>query len=118
MALEELAEIIADNTDLVLGESIWLHNVPESAQEGVAVKLIRRLTDFGKIKAHRVAVFVLFRKWDTQKARIAEIEDLMDNLRGKISADWGVSGEIQVNDYGLDDHLRYVSSVVFNIKGG
>jgi hypothetical protein len=118
MDIEEVATIIAEETDLSLGVEIWLHNVPESPQEGIAVKLIRRLTDFGKVRVHRIGVFVLFRTWDTQKLRLSEIENIFDNLRGKTTASWSVSGEIIVNDYGLDDHLRYVSSVMFNIKGG
>lgn len=118
MDISDVAIKIANETDLVLGESIWLHNIPEEAQEGVGVKLVRKIRDFGKVRVHRIAIFLVFRNWSTQNSRVDEITDLMDNFRGLTSSDWCVSGDIQVQDYGIDEHKRYVSAIMFNIKGG
>lgn len=118
MDISEIAIKIAAETDLVLGESIWLHNIPESDQEGVAIKLIRQTKDFGKVNIYQIVIFVVYRNWASQKSYIAQIEDLISNLRGLTSASWSVSGDIQTPYYGIDEHKRYVSAIMFNIKGG
>lgn len=116
MVIADIATFISTELELVLGEDIWLHNIPSGEKEGIAVKMIRRMADFGQFKVTRVAVYVLYRHWSVQDSTFNSIHDLMDNKRGAVNVDWSVSDEIQTNNYGIDEHSRFVTSVAFNVQ--
>lgn len=116
MVISNIATFISTELDLVLGKDIWLHNIPFGENEGIAIKMVRRLADFGHFRVTRVAAYVMYRHWKTQEETFNSIHDLMDDRRGGISVDWSVSDEIQTHNYGIDENNRFVTSVAFNVQ--
>jgi len=117
MAIEsDIARYIADNTSYTLGDSIWLHNVPEGEAEGIAVKFIRELSNYGSFKTSSIAIFTVFKTWATQRSNLETLTSLLESRRGVLNSSWGIASEVTQNNYGLDEYDRYISSVVTTVK--
>lgn len=117
MAIEsDIAKYIADNTSYILGDSIWLHNVPENDNEGISVKFIRELSNFGNLKTSSIAIFTVFKSWSIQRSNLETITSLMESKRGITNSSWGISSEITQDNFGLDEYDRYISSVAITVK--
>ena len=116
MVISDVAIFISTELDLGLGEDIWLHNIPFGENEGIAIKMVRRMADFGHFRVTRVAAYVMYRHWNKQEETFNLIHDLIENRRGAINVDWSVSGVIQTHNYGIDENNRFVTSVAFNVQ--
>jgi len=114
--LKTIAQYLADNTSLELGTSIWLHNIPESDIEGCVVKRIKLLQNFGTLQKTRFAIFFFHKSWTSQENLITTVSNLFVNLYGLTDASWSISGEVETQDYGIDEFDRYISAIFINIQ--
>lgn len=114
--LRTLAQYLADNTSLILGDSLWLHNIPENDTEGCIVKRIKLLQNFGTLQNTRFAIFFFHKSWTSQENLLATAADLFMNLYGLTDASWGISDEVETQDFGIDEFDRYISAIFVNIQ--
>lgn len=112
---EDIATFIANNTSLSLGSDIYLHNLPEDDGQGLAVKPIRHVQNFGAGQTTRFGIFFLYKNWVSEKSKIDTIVNLFEDKRGKISSSWAIKGEIETQYFGMDEYDRYISTILINI---
>lgn len=119
--IKTIATYIADNTNedsdvnFVTGENLWLHNLPEGDYEGAVVKLVRHVVSFGDFPTYFISIPVAYKDWSTQQDALDIIQDLVLKW-GRVNVDWGISGELEITSFGIDEYGRYVSAILITVK--
>jgi hypothetical protein len=116
MITKDVANFLVNNTDLVKGDSIWLHTVPENHSEGVTIKKMSLLASYYDYAISDINIIVTYRSSTNLESRIGEILNLLNQRRGILTVPWSVVDNIHVNDYGRDSFDRLVSTITATVK--
>ncbi len=113
--IKEVGTYIYTGLSLTPGESFFLHNLPLDKNEGVVLQELSPVEGFYSFATTRMSVFIFYPEWATVQNYIDIINDLLQYKYGTVDGEWAIKGEISTDNYGLDEHGRYVTSVSFTV---
>ena len=118
MIEHDIAQYIADNSNLVLGTDLFADHLPAGTDYGVYVKLTNESYDEGSLVAATVNVFVTYSSYYETRSVANTIADLLTAMKG--TGAWATGGRAMIDNYGQNlegDHMMVVSSNIF-YEGG
>jgi hypothetical protein len=114
--LTEVGTYIYTGLGLTPGTDFFLHNLPESAQEGVVLQELSITENFIGFNLSRISIFLFYPSWATQENYLALTTELLYKKYGTTDGGWCIQGDIQTTNFGLDTNNRYVTAVNASIR--
>lgn len=115
MIEETIATYIANNTSFQLGTDIFLSSLPRDDREGLTVKYMTAINGFASDTYPLVVIILQYKDYTVARDNVSTIVDLLQSKYGKISPDWGILGEVNITNYGIDEYGRYSFGVAVNV---
>jgi len=116
MVESTIAEYIADETSLVLGEDIYLSELFEDDREGLSVNFGHNLDADGKLSYCSLNIFLFYYDYVVCRGHVDTLTALFDSARGTTDGSWTVAEEVSSQYLGKDQAGRYVFSIGLKIS--
>lgn len=116
MVTDKIAIFISNELGLTLGEDIFLHMLPSDSSEGIAVHFTRDLGDDGAASESEISIFILYRNWSEVKSKLESLKAAFIEKLGLITTEWAITSPVRINNHGLDEYERFISSINITVK--
>jgi len=103
---------VAERLTEVLGEQVYVRNLPVGQREGVFVARTAELTGWGGFRRALLRVFILGRDYKAAIEKAEAIRGELESRRGEVDG-WRVADNIEVESVDVEESGLFLVSVGF-----